>query len=92
MQRILDPGQIEALAAREVPRLVLPDPARLFARRAGRLRDLAAHDSLSGYLSFAAELAGAQHEAAAHLAAPLPDPADLARCREHSMPPLPALG
>ncbi|MFL6601629.1 MAG: formate dehydrogenase accessory protein FdhE [Steroidobacteraceae bacterium] len=41
MQRILDPAQIEAFADRSVPRIRLPDPASLFARRGQRLRALA---------------------------------------------------
>ncbi|MBS0374464.1 MAG: formate dehydrogenase accessory protein FdhE [Proteobacteria bacterium] len=92
MQRILDPAQIEGLTARSVPRLLAPDPARLYARRAARLRALAAQDSLGGYLGFAAAIAAAQHEAAAAIAPALPDPAALARAREHGMPPLPAQG
>src|SRR5882724_3179255 len=41
MQRILDPAQIEAFATTSVPRIRLPDPASLFARRGQRLRTLA---------------------------------------------------
>ncbi|MGF7176026.1 formate dehydrogenase accessory protein FdhE [Azospirillum doebereinerae] len=41
--------------------LRLPDPARLFQRRAARLRALASGHSLGGWLSFVATLADAQH-------------------------------
>ena len=40
MQRILEPGQIEAFAQRSVPRIRLPDRDNLFAPRAARLRQL----------------------------------------------------
>jgi hypothetical protein len=30
-QRILEPGEIETLASRDVPRIILPDTASLFA-------------------------------------------------------------
>jgi FdhE protein len=92
VQRILDPAQIEGLAARSVPRMLPPDPARLYARRAARLRSLAAQDSLGGYLGFAAAIAAAQHEAAGAIAPALPEAAALALAREHGMPPLPAQG
>jgi FdhE protein len=60
MQRILDPAQIEAFAERSVPRARLPDPASLFARRAGRLRALSAGHSLGDYLRLMAAVADAQ--------------------------------
>ncbi|CAO3438738.1 formate dehydrogenase accessory protein FdhE [Azospirillum doebereinerae] len=52
--------------------LRLPDPARLFQRRAARLRALASGHSLGGWLSFVATLADAQH---ALVAEPAPAPA-----------------
>jgi FdhE protein len=60
MQRILDPAQIEAFADRSVPRIRLPDPASLFARRAQRLRTLAEGHSLGDYLRLMAALADGQ--------------------------------
>jgi FdhE protein len=60
MQRILDPAQIEAFADRSVPRLRLPDPASLFARRGQRLRTLAEGHSLGDYLRLMATVADAQ--------------------------------
>ena len=47
MQRILEPGQIEAQASRSVPRLILPQRGRLFAARAARLRALGAEHALA---------------------------------------------
>src|SRR5437016_3345478 len=41
MPRILEPGQIEALAQRSIPRIRLPDRAEFFAARGRRLRQLA---------------------------------------------------
>jgi FdhE protein len=63
MQRILDPAQIEAFADRSVPRIRLPDPASLFARRAQRLRTLAEGHSLGDYLRLTAALADGQQVA-----------------------------
>src|SRR5438445_143487 len=40
-QRILEPGQIETLAQRSIPRVRIPDRAQLFAQRGARLRALA---------------------------------------------------
>jgi FdhE protein len=72
MQRILDPAQIEAFAERSVPRIRLPDPASLFARRGQRLRTLAeghwsrgsgdvpSGDSLGDYLRLMAAVADDQ--------------------------------
>jgi FdhE protein len=60
MQRILDPAQIEAFAERSLPRVRMPDPASLFARRAQRLRSLGEQHSLGDYLRLMAALADAQ--------------------------------
>ena len=92
MQRILEPGQIEALAAREVPRLRLPDRARLFAARAERLRQLSRGHALAGYLDLLASVAVAQHAALEHLEVTLPDDAQRTAARTHRMPLIPALG
>jgi len=66
MRRILERGQIEAGAER-VPRIRLPDPARLFAARAARFRALAREgaigSSIADYLQLMAALADAQHGA-----------------------------
>jgi FdhE protein len=63
MQRILDPAQIEAFAERSVPRIRLPDPASLFARRGQRLRTLAEGHSLGDYLRLMAAVADGQQAA-----------------------------
>ena len=90
MQRILEPSQIETLASRSVPRLVLPARESVFAARADRLRQLAAEDSLGGYLRLAGAIAGAQAIAIARLAVPAHSPAHLAAAREARRPPLAA--
>lgn len=67
----------------------LPDPARLFELRAGRLAALSRDHPAAAYLRFLSALAEAQHAAVgtgAGFWAPGPD--HLARCREHAMPPL----
>jgi len=45
-QRILEPGEIETLAQRSIPRFRLPARATLFARRAARLRHLSASSGI----------------------------------------------
>lgn len=90
MTVILRPESIEASG--EAPGLRLPEP-KLFARRARRLRQLAAGHSMEGYLEFVAALADAQQQQLEQLPAlPLPDQALLERCREHHMPPLAPTG
>jgi FdhE protein len=71
MQRILDPAQIEAFAERSIPRVRLPDPASLFARRAQRLRALAERHSLGDYLRLLAAVADGQQVALEALRAAL---------------------
>jgi FdhE protein len=89
-QRILEPGQIETLAQRSIPRIRLPDRASVFARRAARLRELAADAAIGDYLQFLAVLVDAQHAALAHLSVPLPSAGHIERSGEHGMPPIPA--
>jgi len=90
-QRILEPGQIETLASRSVPRVRLPDN-HLFASRAARLRALARENAIGGYLQFLAVIAEAQQRALATLSVPLPDAAEIAQAATHSVPPIPAAG
>lgn len=103
VQRLLQPGEIEALDHNAIPRLLLPQPATQFSTRAARLRQLAAgevpgipvEEALRGYLGLMASLAQAQHAVAAELGAtgvPLPDSAALKLAHDHNMPPLPATG
>jgi FdhE protein len=87
-QRILEPGQIETLAERSIPRIRLPDRAFVFARRAARLRQLAGGSALGDYLQFLAALVDAQHVALAHLTVPPPEKAHIERSDEHRMPPI----
>jgi FdhE protein len=87
-QRILEPGQIETLAQASIPRIRLPDREFVFARRAARLRKLAAGSALGDYLQFLAVLVDAQHAALAHLSVPMPTAADIETSGEHAMPPV----
>jgi FdhE protein len=87
-QRILEPGQIEALATGSIPRVRLPNREFVFARRAARLRKLAAGSALGDYLQFLAALVDAQHAALAHLAVPMPAAPHFERSGEHGMPPI----
>ena len=91
MQRILQPGEIEALDHTSFPRVLLPVPASLFAERAARLRQLASGNPIADYLLFVAQIMDAQHKAAASVAITEPDAAIIARAQEHSMPLLPAV-
>lgn len=103
VQRLLQPGEIEALDHTAIPRLLLPHPPTLFSARAARLRQLAAGDvpgipveeALRGYLTLMACVADAQHTVATDpqaSAVPLPDDAALKLAHDHNMPPLPATG
>lgn len=60
-QRILEPGEIETLGSRDIPRIILPERETLFATRAQRLRDLGAASAIGGYLRLLAALAEEQH-------------------------------
>jgi FdhE protein len=87
-QRILEPGQIETLAQASIPRIRLPAREFVFARRAARLRKLAAGSALGDYLQFLAVLVDAQHAALADLAVPPPSAAQIESSGEHGMPPI----
>jgi len=87
-QRILEPGQIETLAQASIPRIRLPDREFVFARRAARLRKLAAGAALGDYLQFLAALVDAQHAALAHLSVPPPTAAHMDKSGAHGMPPI----
>jgi FdhE protein len=89
LQRILQPGQIEALAQRSIPRIRLPKPSEVFLSRAVRLRELAAGNAIGDYLRLMATLVEAQHVELierARMDANVPDAAQLALAREHGMP------
>ena len=91
MQRILQPGELEALDHIHFPRIRLPRPATLFQERAARLAQLAEGHAIADYLRFAATLVQAQQRLAAVTPAhePLPEAA-AQRAAEHGMPLLPA--
>jgi FdhE protein len=89
-QRVLQPGEIETLAQRSIPRVRLPEPTAVFAKRAARLRQLSESASLGDYLKFLAMLVDAQHAALAGLSVTPPTAAEIARSREHGMPPIQA--
>jgi FdhE protein len=75
----------------EPPHIIAPDAKEIFATRAQRFEQLAEGHTLGDWLRFLAAITRAQHEALQLLPPlPLPDASQLARCREHRMPPLPA--
>jgi FdhE protein len=94
MPRILEPGQIEAFAERDIPRLRLPDRAGVFAARARRLRQQAAAgaagQAIGDYLRLMAAVVEAQQLALATFVPPPPAPAELSRAHAHGMPPIQA--
>ena len=95
MQRVLDPAQIEAFAQRAVPRIRLPDPAQVFAKRAARLRQLSEGHAVGDYLRLMAVLADAQQNALSSRVttqgdAHVGNEERLRLAREHGMPPLQA--
>ena len=96
MPRILEPGQIEALADRAIPRTRLPQRSGPFGARARRLRQLAATgaigESIGDYLRLMAVVAEAQEATLATLDPKLPSAAQLERSRTHRMPPIQAGG
>lgn len=96
MPRILEPGQIEALAQRAVPRIRLPTASGPFAARARRLRQLAAPgacgQAIAEYLELTAAIAEAQAAALADFPAAPPGADEIARARAHRMPVLHATG
>lgn len=90
-QRILDPGEIQALDPSAIPRIRLPERTTYFAERAARLRKLADHNPIGGYVRLMAALVDAQHEALASMSAQMPEREAIANAQRHSMPILPAL-
>jgi FdhE protein len=84
--RIGDPTQ----GVHQLPPIILPEPAGVFARRAARLDVLAEGHPMSDWLRFMAALARAQ-EAAVSLQRPPLVPAEvLAQARDGGAPPFPA--
>src|SRR5258708_20710334 len=91
-QRILEPGQIETLAQRSIPRIRIPDLTRLFALRAARLRTLAQASPIGDYLRLCAVVSDAQHAALADFPVDLPTAAQIETAQTHRMPPVAAAG
>ncbi len=89
-QRVLEPGQIETLAQRSIPRVRLPQRDAVFAKRAARLRQLGGAASLGDYMQFLAVLVDAQQAALLKLVQTLPTEAEVARSGEQGMPPIQA--
>ncbi len=89
-QRILQPGEIEALDKTSFPRILLPQVASLFADRAARLRLLSQGNPIADYLQFAAKIVDAQHAAASRVELQPLDTDSMERAQQHSMPLLPA--
>jgi FdhE protein len=85
-QRILQPGEIEALGPSAIPRVRLPERLTVFSDRAARLRRLADGHSIAGYLRLMAALVEAQHQVLADWQAPMPDSEGIAYAQAHSMP------
>lgn len=90
MQRILQPGEIEALDHTSFPRTLLPNTSSIFLDRANRIRQLANGNPIADYLGFVAELVQAQHLAAQNLVLQPIAEAAIARAQEFSSPLLPA--
>ena len=91
MQRILQPGEIEALDKVSFPRVRLPQPATLFQERAARLRQLAEGNPIADYLRFAARIVDAQQRLAAKAPAAEPVADEIVqRANANGMPLLPA--
>ncbi len=87
-QRILEPGEIESLDQRSIPRIRIPDRQRLFATRAARLQYLTSSSAMGGYLAFLAGLVEAQQAALALSDAILPSRVLLDRASASRMPPI----
>ena len=87
-QRILEPGEIETLAQRSIPRVRIPARTLVFARRAARLRHLGISAGIGDYLRFLAVLVDAQHAALKDLSVSVPTPEQIRVSTEHGMPPI----
>ncbi|WP_234264069.1 formate dehydrogenase accessory protein FdhE [Hydrogenophaga sp. NFH-34] len=92
MQRILQPGDIEALDRTSLLRVRLPQPVSLFADRAARLAQKAEGHPIGDYLRFLAHIVKAQQAAAAQVRTRAPDAALIAQACQHGMPLMPAAG
>jgi FdhE protein len=87
-QRVLEPGEIESLEHRSIPRVRIPVPRQVFTARAARLTALGRASPMSGYLTFLSSLVEAQQEALAVSDAILPPAAALSQAAANQMPPI----
>ena len=94
-RQINTPEAIQLRSGLDIPQLLLPDPARVFADRALRLRQQAAGHAMRDYLMLMAVVCEAQHQRLRHYpAVPLPTPAQIGTQmgfpskRRHEVPPV----
>lgn len=73
----------------EIPKILLPDPAQVFLKRAERFNVLAENHSLGEWLAFLGRLSRAQHQALQDMTeVVLPDENALELARTHLIPPV----
>ncbi|MCO6388986.1 formate dehydrogenase accessory protein FdhE [Aliihoeflea sp. 40Bstr573] len=89
-RRVPVKGDITAIGeVRTPPAARVPDPVRLFERRAKRFAELSQPEGIGPYLGFLAGIAAAQQALAQELpAARIAEPDAVKRSLDHSMPPL----
>jgi len=86
---IITDGTMERVT--EAPRVVLPQPAMLFADRAARFLQLANGHPMADYLQLMGALVQAQHDVIGRRSAPPVPESALSQSRDYGMPPLSAL-
>lgn len=81
--RVMSPEEIATMGSSQVPHLRLPERKTCFAEREMRLRQLARDHAMGDFLLFMAEVAHAQQQALAAMAAvPLPSAQDLGQATQ----------
>ncbi len=89
---LLDPEEIVARQAYDIPRVRLPGRDTVFRPRAARLRTLAETSTIGDYLRFVATIADAQQQQLdSYPALPLPPVERMEQNRKFGMPPLNAV-
>lgn len=86
MQRILQPGEIEALDRTRMPHARLPQPQNLYAERAARLLQKADDSPIGDYLRFIARLVQAQAALTTELSSPAWPQETIDTAIAHAMP------
>lgn len=86
---IITDGTMERVV--HAPRVVLPDPATVFAERSARFAQLAPGHAMADYLGLMGQLAQAQSAVVTRRPAVAVAPAALEQSRDYGMPPLSAL-